>query len=184
MTLTHSPHIASLAVSTVSEQEHAILAPVSVDPLWQPLDEEVYAWANFSTFTMHNSALIASGTALLALSWEQTALHHYTQARQRLQEMDPDSSLRPIISLLDQTMHDLAQATDHWQRVIVWLDRLVHARTDPPEGETVETIHALYRQAEETQHRLWTLTGDIRQERQRVAHPDLECAVRSEGGTD
>ena len=184
MNLMHSPHISPLAAGAASEQEQVIVAPVAFDSLWQPLDEAVYAWANFSTLAMHNSALIASGTALLALSWEQTALHHYTQARSRLQEMVPGSSLRPIISLLDQTMHGLAQATDHWQRVIVWLDRLANTRIDAPEGETLETIHDLYRQAEETQCRLWTLTGRVRQERQRVAHPTLEHAISTEGGTN
>lgn len=181
MTLMHSPHTTSL---TASEQEQVLLAPIAVDSLWQPLDEAVYAWASFSTLTMHNSALIASGTALLALSWEQTALHHYTQACSRLNEARPGLSGRPLVSLLDQTMHGLAQATDHWQRVIVWLDRLVHARTDPPEGETLATIYDLYRQAEETQRRLWTLTGHLRQERQRMAHPTLEHAIDAEGGTD
>lgn len=181
MTQLHS----SPSSAAVAEQAHALLPSVSPDPLWQPLDEAVYAWACFSTLSMHNSALIASGTALLALSWEQTALHHYTQAQQRMQHMPPGSSSRPIISLLDQSITGLTQATDLWQRVILWLDRLLHARTDPPEGDTVATIHDLYRQAEETQHRLWTLAGQVRQERQRMAHPSLDgssLSTPAEGG--
>lgn len=175
----------STPFSQTTPQEQVILSTVACDPLWQPLDEAVYVWASFSTLTMHNSALIASGTALLALSWEQTALHHCTQAHSRLHGMHSGSSMRPIISLLDQTIAGLSQATELWQRVIVWLDRLLHARTNPPEGEVVATIHELYRQAEETQRRLWTLTGQVRLERQRVAHPHLtaESVVHEmEGG--
>ncbi len=56
---------------------------VASDTLWLPLDEAVYAWTTFCTLTMHNAALIATGTALLALSWEQTALRHYTKAQHR-----------------------------------------------------------------------------------------------------
>jgi hypothetical protein len=162
------------------------------DTLWVPLDEAVYAWTTFGTMTMHNAALIATGSALHAISWEQTALRHYTNAQQGLRflRMRTASVTPTVLSLFAFTTDALSHASEQWRRVILWLERLANAHDDPPDAEVLDTIRDLYRQATDFQHRLWLLAGEIRQEHLRLAHPTMEhaspapsTANMQEGGT-
>jgi hypothetical protein len=160
------------------------------DTLWMPLDEAVYAWTTFGAMTMHNAALIATGSALHAISWEQTALRHYTTAQQewhflcmRAARVTPT-----VLSLFTFTTDALARASEQWRRVVIWLERLANAHDDPPDAEVLDTIRDLYRQATDFQHRLWLLADEVRQEHPRLAHPTMEHAAparataRTEGG--
>ncbi len=121
-----------------------------------------------------------------ALSWEQTALRHYTKARYHLQSVRTDNDLRTVSLLLEQTLRNLSEATDRWHRVILWLDRLANSYDDPPDAVVLDTIRDLYRQAMEFQHRLWTLSGAIQQEQLHLAHPLMEAtgATPAEGRTN
>ena len=159
------------------------------DTLWVPLDEAVYAWTSFGAITMHNAALIATGTALHAISWEQTALRHYTNAQRecRFLRMRTASATPTVLSLFAFTTDALAHASEQWRRVILWLERLANAHDDPPDASVLDTIRDLYRQATDFQHRLWLLAGEVRQEQLRLAHPTLEndparSTARMEGG--
>jgi hypothetical protein len=173
--------------SPCSCSEQVIVPSPSPDLLWKPLDEVVYAWTTFGTMTMHNLAIIALGTAIHAVSWEQTALRHYTQAQQRRLFPRSPAITRTVSSLLEQTVHDLAEAAERWRKVVLWLERLANAHDDPPDAEVLDTIRDLYRQAAADQHRLWTLTGQIRQEQMLLVHPDHhqrdDGTTRTEGGT-
>jgi hypothetical protein len=180
-------HSESPVTSSYSCAEQVITSSPSPDLLWKPLDEVVYAWTTFGTMTMHNAALIALGTAIHAISWEQTALRHYTQAQQRRLFPRSLAITRTLSSLLEQTVHDLAEAAERWRKVVLWLDRLANAYDDPPDAEVLDTIRDLFRQAVADQHRLWTLTGQIRQEQMLlVHHPDRQRddgTALLEGGT-
>lgn len=180
------------SVSSVSCSCAEQVIPASSDSasLWQPLDELVYAWATFCTQTMHHAALIVTGIALHALSWEQTALRSYTLAQQS--SVIPHAG-RPIsttsAALLERTLHDLSQARDRWHRAITWLDRLANNADDPLEPEALDSLRTLYRSATEQQRRLWLLTGEIQQEQQRLLHRTLDTLSApipitiAEGGT-
>ena len=159
---------------TCSCTEQIITSTPSPDLLWKPLDEVVYAWTTFGAMTMHNAALIALGTAIHAISWEQTALRHYTQAQQRRLFHRSPTVMRAVSSLLEETVHDLSEAAERWRKVVLWLNRLANAHDDPPDAGVLDTIRELFRQAVNDQHRLWTLTGQIRQEQMLLAHPDLQ----------
>jgi hypothetical protein len=147
------------------------------DTLWVPLDEAVYAWTTFGTMTMHNAALIATGSALHAISWEQTALRHYTHAQQGLRSLRMTSARPTVLSLLTFTTDALAHATEQWRRVILWLERLANAHDDPPDASVLDTIRDLYRQATDFQHRLWLLAGEVQQE-QRGRHIPRWSTIR------
>src|SRR5579863_5486842 len=144
--------------------EQVIPASSAPDTLWVPLDEAVYAWTTFGTMTMHNAALIATGSALHAISWEQTALRHYTNAQQGLRFQRTANATPTVLSLLAFTTDALAHATEQWCRVILWLDRLVNTPDDPPDPDILDPTRDLYRQATDFQHRLWLLAGEVRQE--------------------
>jgi hypothetical protein len=169
--------------------EQVIPTSSTPDTLWVPLDEAVYAWTTFGTMTMHNAALIATGSALHAIAWEQTALRHYTDAQRGLRSLRTASAKPTVLSLFAFTTDALAHASEQWRRVILWLERLANAHDDPPDAEVLDTIRDLYRQATDFQHRLWLLAGEVRQEQTRLAHPTMEHAAparssaRMEGGT-
>ena len=172
-----SGHVPSFSIPTMSCPcaEQVIPASTAVsDTLWVPLDEAVYAWTTFGTMTMHNAALLALGTAIHAISWEQTALRHYTQAQQGLRFLRTASATPTVLSLFAFTADALAHATDQWHRVVIWLERLANDHTDPPTADVLDTIRDLYRQAMDFQHRLWTLSGVVRQEQMHLAHPLME----------
>jgi hypothetical protein len=168
--------------------EQVIPTSSVADTLWVPLDEAVYAWTTFGAMTMHNAALIATGSALHAIAWEQTALRHYTDAQCSLRSLRMSSARPTVLSSFTFTMDALSHATEQWRRVVIWLERLANAHDAPPGAEVLETIRDLYRQATDFQHRLWLLTGEVRQEHMRLAHPTMENAAparstaRMEGG--
>ena len=169
--------------------EQAIPVSSILDTLWVPLDEAVYAWTTFGTMTMHNAALIATGSALHAISWEQTALRHYTNAQQGLRFQRTANATPTVLSLFAFTTDALAHAADQWRRVILWLDHLANMPDDPPDADILGTTRDLYRQATDFQHRLWLLAGAVRQEQMRLAHPTLENVsparshANTQGGT-
>ena len=171
--------------------EQVIPASSVADTLWVPLDEAVYAWTTFGAMTMQNAALIATGTALHAISWEQTALRHYTDAQRecRFLRWRGAGATPTVLSLFTFTTDALTRASEQWRRVVIWLERLANAHDDPPDADVLDTIRDLYRQATDFQHRLWLLASEVRQEQMRLAHPTMANAsparstARMEGGT-
>jgi hypothetical protein len=167
-----------------SGEQVIAVATMTAPSLWIPLDEAVYDWTTFVTLSLHTAALVASGTALLALSWEQSALRHYTKAQQALPGAKTLADRQHVVVLLQQALGSLKEATDRWRRVIVWLDRYAQSYDNPPDTEMLETIRERYQQVTIFQHRLWMLSGFIRQEQQRYEHPLMEASDAIEGGTD
>ncbi len=184
MTLFSSHGTPFSAFASTSSMEAVIPASTNITAsLWFPLDEAVYDWTTFVTLSMHTAALVASGTALLALSWEQSALRHYTKAHQALPGAKTLADRQQVSVLLQQTVSCLKEATDRWRRVIVWLDRYAQSYDNPPDTEMLSTIRERYQQVTAFQHRLWMLSGCIRQEQQRYEHPLIQSS-NTEGGTD
>ncbi len=168
--------------------EQIIPASSVPDTLWVPLDEAVYAWTTLCTRTMHYAALMAAGTALHAIAWEQLALRHYIQAQQSPQFSRPATLLRhgsSGSSLLTRTLEALSEALNRWPTVTLWLEQLANSLDDPPDAEVLEIIRDLSRQVVEFQRRLWVLLGTIREEEPcpvSLPMPE-ESSTPAEGGT-
>jgi hypothetical protein len=183
-----SPSATAPSIRPCPCAEQVIPASSVPDTLWVPLDEAVYAWTAFGAMTMHNAALIATGSALHAISWEQTALRHYTNAQRGLCSLRTASATPTVLSLLAFTTDALSRASEQWRRVVIWLERLANAHDDPPDAAVLDSIRDLYRQATDFQHRLWLLAGEVQQEHMRLAHPTMANAspershARMEGG--
>ena len=92
--------------------------------LWLPLHQAQETWASFGKASSTTRALIATGHAFLALSWEQSALRQYQQAMQQQRmgyERAMDCSLEECLRNLDAALH-------HWQPSYHQLERLIHQR--------------------------------------------------------
>ena len=168
--------------------EQVILASSVPNTLWVPLDEAVYAWTTLCTRTMHYAALMAAGTALHAIAWEQLALRHYIQAQQCPQFSRPATLLRHGASgssLLTRTQQALSEALNRWPTVTLWLEQIANSHDDPPDAEVLEIIRDLSRQVVEFQRRLWALSGTIREEEPcPISLPTREeSSTPAEGGT-
>ena len=140
-------------------------SPVSLSPSsspttsWIPLDELATTWANFGAETAASSlALTTTGTTFLALSWEASALRHYTWAWQEYCQCRTRNATR----WYGQAMEDLTEASRQWSRVVMWLERLANdeQQCSPP---TLEQVRDLISQAMAQQQRLWQLTQEIQQ---------------------
>jgi hypothetical protein len=130
---------------------------------WVPLDATIQVWADFGKEAMTASALVATGTAFLAFSWEASALHHYTSAQQEHQR----GVLRLVLQWLGQTVEDLQEAIEHWHRAVLWLESLI--KNEQQEGEILDTIHTLLQQAMEQHQRLQTLLWQVQTEQMDIS---------------
>src|SRR5258706_11675472 len=98
----------------MQQQPHALPALSSPSPLlWIPLDGVRRAWAGFGAEAL-------SFPALLALSWETSALRHHCMAYQARQRGLSQEAAR----WLDQAVQDLDEAVRDWRCVLLWLERL------------------------------------------------------------
>jgi hypothetical protein len=181
------PSSATVPASSIGPcpcSEEVIPTSNVADTLWVPLDEAVYAWTTLCTRTMHYAALMATGTALHAIAWEQLALRHYHQAQQ-VRTQFPHFSCPPTAVRHDRTLQALSEALNRWPTVTLWLDQLANSHDDPPDAEVLETIRDLSRQVVEFQQRLWTLSGTIREEEPCPVSLPMkeEAATAAEGGT-
>jgi hypothetical protein len=142
----------------------SLLVPPSNPLLWVPSDEVRQAWASFGAEVLSAPALLATGTAFRALSWETSALryHHLAYQAQQRGGLFQDAAA----PWLDRVILDLGEALRDWQSVQVWLERLAASRDSRQTcTEPLEQVHALSQQVVTQQERLRCLLGQIRQER-------------------
>jgi hypothetical protein len=143
--------------------EHAVQSPgISASRIeWAPLDEHIQRWANFGAEASTPPALIATGQAFLALSWEASASRHYAWAQQERRY----GSLRAYHRWMQQSGEDLDEALKHWRRVILWVERL--ANSEPAPGEdALDDMRTLFAHTMEQQQWVWTLMLRVREEEQ------------------
>ena len=153
---------------TISQQAFApapLSSPSLSSPLlWVPLDEVRQAWASFGAEALSVPALLATGTAFRALSWETSALRYHRLADQAQQRggLFQDAAA----PWLDLVVLDLSEAIRDWQSVQLWLERLASNRdTRPTCTEPLEQVRALSEQVTAQQERLHHLLEQMRQER-------------------
>jgi hypothetical protein len=157
----------SVPCTCFSQQQQATPAAVSTAPttpstLWLPLHEAQETWASFGKASSTTRALIATGHAFLALSWEQSALRQYQQAMQQQRmgyERAMDCSLEECLRNLDAALH-------HWQPSYHQLERLIHQRAIYEQEDERESIRDLLMDITRFQQRLAALYEQITQERE------------------
>jgi hypothetical protein len=146
------------------QQQQATPAAASPTPstLWLPLHEAQEMWASFGKQATITHALIATGHAFLALSWEQSALRHYQQAMQQQRlgyTRAMDCSLEECLRNLDAAMH-------HWHPSYSQLERLINHATLCDGDQERETIRDLLMAIASFQRRLGSLYEQVAQERE------------------
>ena len=118
---------------------------------WVPLDSVAEKWADFGAQARLAPAFVATGVAFLALSWEASALRHYSLAQQAHWH-------DPVLRWLGETVQDLNEALQHWSRVVLWLERLANHEQQDPE------VRPLFTHVMEQQQRLWMLAQQVQAE--------------------
>src|SRR2546430_990646 len=137
----HASSTTSVPCTCFPYQQQATPAAPTPTPstLWLPLHEAQETWASFGKEATTTHALIATGHAFLALSWEQSALRHYQQAMQQ-QRL---GYTRAMECSLEECLRNLDAALHHWQPSYSQLERLIHHATRCDEDEEREAIRAL-----------------------------------------
>jgi hypothetical protein len=132
----------------------------TLSTLWVPLDATIGQWADFGKEAITAPALVATGTAFYALSWEMTALRHYTLACQERERGDRRE--RTVAHWLERAMQDLDCAIDQWNQVLSWLHQ---AGSDEQQDQTtLEAMRSFMGEANEHQERRRALHRQVQQE--------------------
>src|SRR6266567_782591 len=160
----HAPPTTTVPCTCFPQQQQATPAAPAPTPstLWLPLHEAQETWASFGKEATTTYALIATGRAFLALSWEQSALRHYQQAMQQQRlgyARAMDCSLEECLRNLDAAMH-------HWQPCYSQLECLINHTPLCDGDQERETIRDLLIVIASFQRRLGALYEQISQERE------------------
>lgn len=148
--------------------------------LWLPPDAFTQPWADFGAEALAPAALIATGQAFLALSWEASALRHYAWAQQE----QCYGTLRLAPRYLKDTFRALSEALGHWRRAALWLERL-RQNEGPHSSSYLHAIQTLFGEAIKQQQRLSTLLEQVRQEQNACQeHPFPAEAASVQGGKE
>jgi len=143
------------------QQATPAASPPTPSTLWLPLHEAQETWASFGKEATTTHALVATGHAFLALSWEQSALRHYQQAMQQ-QRL---GYARAMECSLEDCLCNLNAATHHWHPCYSQLECLIHHTPLCDGDKERETIRALLMIAS-FQRRLAVLYEQVSQERE------------------
>ena len=126
--------------------------------LWIPLHEQQAIWADFGTDALSAAECAATGTAFLALSWEQRAMRSHLRAWQEQQR----GRVRGLARCLAQCVHALDEASTAWSRVLVWLERA--GNDGLQDAQTCEQVRVLSTHAVQQHHRLTQLARLVQHE--------------------
>ena len=118
--------------------------------LWVPIEATIEQWAYFGKEASTPAALVATGTVFYALSWEMTALRHYTKACQERERGNRRE--RTVAHWLERAVQDLDCAIDQWQRALSWLE-LACNNQGSKELSSQQTMRDLLDQANQHQER-------------------------------
>ena len=154
MTSSHSQHLQA------QRDTKGSCGPV-LSTLWVPLEATIEQWADFGKEANTPAALAAAGTAFYALSWEMTALRHYTVAHQ-----ERECGNRHVCTVaywLERVVQDLDCALDQWQQALCWLE-LVCNHQAQGEIPTLDIMRHLSEQAALQQERRRTLHHQVLEE--------------------
>jgi hypothetical protein len=135
---------------------HSFTFTPTMSTFWVPLDATIGLWADFGKEAMTVPALLATGTAFYALSWEVEALRHYTLASQGR------TRGREVAHLLGRAVQDLNCAIDQWQQVLAWLHLAGNDKRQ--DRASLDTIRSLMGEANEHQQRRRALHLQVQQE--------------------
>jgi hypothetical protein len=150
--------------------------------LWIPFEATIERWADFGREAITPSALVATGTAFYALSWEMTALRHYTLACQERER--GDKRLCTVARWLERAIQDLDCAIDQWNQVLSWLHLL--GQDGQQDSTSLEAMRSLREEANEHQERRRSLHRQVQQElsttryQQHTHRKEQAADVRSE----
>jgi hypothetical protein len=133
-------------------------SPFLMSTAWMPLDALIQEWAAFGAQAAATPALIATGMAFLALSWETSALHHRTWAYQDRRRGFGRSAVRD----LGQTMQDLSHAIGHWSQAALWLERQALDERQPMED--LDALRLLLHQVLGQQQRVWARMQEVQED--------------------
>jgi hypothetical protein len=132
----------------------------TLSTLWVPLEATIEHWASFGIEAITPAALIATGTAFYALSWEMIALRHYTKACQERER--GDRGIRSVAHWLERAVQDLDCAIDQWNQVLCWLHQTgCNEQQDPTSQQAMLNLRE---EASEHQERRRALHGQVQQE--------------------
>jgi hypothetical protein len=138
----------------------------TMSTLWVPLEATIEQWADFGKEAITAPALVATGTAFYALSWETSALRHYTLAIQERER--GDRRRRKVAYWLERAMQDLDCAIDQWNQVLSWLHQAGnHEQMDPT---SQDVMRSLREEANEQQERRRALHRRVQQELAALRH--------------
>lgn len=150
--------------SQPQEQENIGLSCMpAMSTLWVPPDATIQQWADFGKEAITVPALVATGTAFYALSWETKALRHYTLACQERER----GRRRKLAHWLGRAMQDLDCAIDQWQQALAWLHLASNDKRQDP--ASLEAMRSLMEQASEHQERRQALHRQVQQELMTIA---------------
>lgn len=138
----------------------------TMSTLWVPLEATIGQWADFGKEAITAPALVATGTAFYALSWEMSALRHYTLAIQ--ERARGDRRGRKVAYWLERATQDLDCAIDQWNQVLSWLHQAGnHEQLDPA---SQDVMRSLREEANEQQERRRALHRQVQQELVTLRH--------------
>jgi hypothetical protein len=143
---------------------HSYSFTPTVSTLWVPLEATIGQWADFGHEAITATALVATGTAFYALSWETSALRHYILA---CQERECGHE-RSVARWLERAMQDLDCAIDQWYQVLSWLHQAGHDEQQDP--TSLDTIQSLKSEVDEHQARRRALHRQVQQELVTIRH--------------